>query len=121
VSVIAATQESSKDWKEALADLMEATEFSYRQLAKATKDVDPSGKGISHAYINMAVNSHDRITPHALRLIAQACKVRPSYFAEVRLQDYVKRFDPDEVGLDKALQNLNAAMGEKRGARRGKR
>jgi hypothetical protein len=52
----------------------------------------------------------------AMELIAQACEVKPEYFAEYRLASAIHELDPSEVGLEQALANLNARLGERRSA-----
>jgi hypothetical protein len=51
-----------------------------------------------------------------MELIAQACGVEPDYFAEYRLAVAMRELDPNEVGLEQALGNLNARLGARRGA-----
>jgi transcriptional regulator with XRE-family HTH domain len=91
---------------------MDARRFTYRKLAEATRELD--GKGITHAHINMLANAHDKPSMRAMELIAQACGVEPEYFAEYRLATAMRELDPAEVGLDQALENLNARLGARR-------
>jgi transcriptional regulator with XRE-family HTH domain len=93
---------------------MGARGLTYRGLAEATRELD--GRGITHAHINMLANGHDRPSMRAMELIAQACGVAPEYFAEYRLAAAMRELDPTEVGLERALQNLNARLGERRRA-----
>lgn len=88
--------------------------LSYRALADATRSID--GQGMTHAHINMLANGHDRPSMRAMELIARACKVRPDYFAEYRLTVAMRELDPDEVGLEQALANLNDRLRARRGA-----
>lgn len=87
---------------------MDARGLTYRSLAEATRQID--GKGLTHAYINMVANRHDKPSMRAMVLIAQACGVDPDYFAEYRLADAMRQLDPTEVGLEQALANLNGAL-----------
>ena len=50
----------------------------------------------------------------SMELIAQACDVDPEYFAEHRLAKAMRELDPNEVGLEQALENLNARLGARR-------
>jgi transcriptional regulator with XRE-family HTH domain len=84
---------------------MDKRRLSYRALAEATRSID--GQGMTHAHINMLANGHDRPSMRAMELIAKACKVRPDYFAEYRLTVAMRELDPGEVGLERALANLN--------------
>ena len=83
-------------------------------LAEATRKLD--GKGITHAHINMLANGHDKPSMRAMELIAAACDIDPDYFAEYRLAAAMRELDPAEVGLEQALENLNARLGARRGA-----
>jgi transcriptional regulator with XRE-family HTH domain len=87
---------------------MEARGYSYRELASATRELD--GRGMTHAHINMLANGHDRPSLRAMELIARACDVEPGYFAEYRLAIATRELDPAEVGLEQALENLNARL-----------
>jgi len=69
---------------------------------------------MTHAHINMLANRHDRPSMRAMELIAKACGVQPAYFAEYRLALAMRELDPAEVGLEQALENLNARLGARR-------
>ncbi len=116
-------QPSDKPFGDALRALMSEREMTYRSLAQATRELD--GKGMTHAHINMLANGHDKPSMRAMALIAQACEVRPEYFAQYRLAAAMRELDPAEVGLDQALQNLSVRMSDRRRsdarARRGQR
>lgn len=91
---------------------MKEAGYSYRSLAEATRELD--GRGFSHAYINMLANGHDKPSMRAMELIARACGVEPEYFAHYRLMVAMRALDPDQVGLEQALKNLNARLGAQR-------
>src|SRR6516162_3585344 len=103
---------SSRPFGEALRALMADCGLSYRALAEATRSLD--GKGMTHAHINMLANGHDKPSMRAMELIAQACGVDAAYFAEYRLAAAMRELDPTEVGLEQALENLNARLGARR-------
>jgi transcriptional regulator with XRE-family HTH domain len=103
---------SAKPFGEALRALMDARGLTYRGLAEAIRELD--GKGITHAHINMLANGHDKPSMRAMELIAQACGVDPDYFAEYRLAMAMRELDPNEVGLEQALENLNARFRARR-------
>jgi transcriptional regulator with XRE-family HTH domain len=109
---------SSEKFGDALRALMKTRELTYRRLAEDTRALD--GKGLTHAHINMLANGHDKPSMRAMELIAQACDVPPSYFAEYRLATAMRDLDPAEVGFEQALENLNAALAARRasGAKR---
>jgi transcriptional regulator with XRE-family HTH domain len=104
--------QSNRPFGESLRSLMEEHGFSYRALAQRTRELD--GKGMTHAHINMLAKGHDRPSMRAMELIAQACGVDPEYFAEYRLAQAMRELDPTEVGLDRALANLNARLAGRR-------
>jgi transcriptional regulator with XRE-family HTH domain len=103
---------SDKPFGDALRALMSERALTYRGLAEATRRLD--AKGMTHAHINMLANGHDRPSVRAMELIAQACGVAPGYFAEYRLALAMRELDPAEVGLEQALENLNARLGARR-------
>jgi transcriptional regulator with XRE-family HTH domain len=93
---------------------MQARGLSYRALADSIRRID--SKGITHAHLNMLANGHDKPSMRAMELIARACSVPPEYFAEYRLSIAMRELDPDVVGLEEALENLNARLGARRTA-----
>jgi transcriptional regulator with XRE-family HTH domain len=103
---------SDKPFGEALRTLMNQRGLSYRSLAEHTRALD--GKGMSHAHLNMLANGHEKPSMRAIVLIAQVCEVQPVYFAQYRLAAAMRELDPSEVGLEQALENLNARLGDHR-------
>jgi len=97
---------------DALRGLMQERGLTYRGLSDAIRALD--GKGITHAHINMLANGHDKPSMRAMELIAQACEVEADYFAEYRLAVAMRELDPSEVGLERALENLNVRLGARR-------
>lgn len=93
---------------------MDERDLTYRALAEATRQLD--GRGMTHAHINMLANGHDKPSMRAMELIAEACGVEPTYFAQYRLAAAMRELDPSEVGLERALENLNARLGGHREA-----
>jgi transcriptional regulator with XRE-family HTH domain len=109
---------SDKPFGDALRTLMGERDLSYRSLAEATRELD--GRGMTHAHINMLANGHDKPSMRAMELVAQACDVQPTYFAEYRLAAAMRALDPAEVGLQQALENLNARLGARTSGARGR-
>jgi transcriptional regulator with XRE-family HTH domain len=105
-------KQSSQPFGESLRALMQARGMTYRGLADAIGEID--AKGMTHAHLNMLANGHDKPSTRAMDLIARACGVEPDYFAEYRLAEAMRELDPDEVGLEQALKNLNARLGARR-------
>ena len=103
---------SDKPFGEALRTLMAERGLTFRGLALATRSLD--GKGMTHAHLNMLANGHDKPSIRAMELIAQACDVSPEFFAEYRLAVAMRELDPGVVGLEQALENLNARLGSRR-------
>jgi transcriptional regulator with XRE-family HTH domain len=103
---------SNKPFGDALRELMAKRGLTYRELAQRTRALD--GRGMTHAHINMLANGHDRPSTRAMELIAEVCGVSPDYFAEYRLVSAMRELDPDEVGFEQALENLNARLGARR-------
>jgi transcriptional regulator with XRE-family HTH domain len=103
---------SNKRFGDALRDIMRERGFTYRSLSAATRALD--GKGVTHAHINMLANGHDKPSMRAMELIAQACGVEPEHFAEYRLALAMRELDPEAVGLEQALENLNASLAAQR-------
>jgi transcriptional regulator with XRE-family HTH domain len=103
---------SDRPFGDALRTLMGELGLTYRGLADATRAVD--GKGVTHAHINMLANGHDKPSMRAMELVARACGVEPAHFAEYRLATAMRALDPSEVGLEQALENLNARLGAQR-------
>ena len=103
---------SEKPFGESLRTLMSERGLTYRSLADVTRRLD--GRGMTHAHINMLANGHDRPSIRAMELIAEACEVTPRYFAEYRLATAMRELDPEVVGLEHALENLNARLGARR-------
>jgi transcriptional regulator with XRE-family HTH domain len=105
---------SEKPFADALRALMGERGLTFRGLAEQTRLVD--GKGMTHAHLNMLANGHDKPSMRAMELIAQACEIKPEYFAQYRLAAAMRELDPAEVGLEQALANLSARLGERRSA-----
>ena len=105
---------STEPFGQALRALMEENGLTYRGLADAIRELDD--RGMTHAHLNMLANGHDKPSMRAMELIARACGVGPDYFAEYRLATAMRELDPNEVGLDQALKNLNARLGARRRA-----
>jgi transcriptional regulator with XRE-family HTH domain len=105
---------SNKPFGDTVRALMQAHGMTYRALAKATRECDD--RGLTHAHINMLVNGRDKPSLRAMELIAQACEMKPEHFAEYRLAAAMRELDPDVVGLEHALENLNARLGARRRA-----
>jgi len=105
---------NTKPFGEALRALMDARGLTYRGLAGQIRGLD--GRGITHAHLNMLANGHDKPSMRVMELIARACSISPDYFAEYRLAVAMRELDPNVVGLEQALDNLNARLASRRRA-----
>lgn len=108
------TPPSNKPFGDTVRALMQAHGMTYRALAQATREQD--ARGLTHAHINMLVNGREKPSLRAMELIARACEVEPEHFAEYRLAAAMRELDPEVVGLEHALENLNARLGARRRA-----
>jgi len=93
---------------------MTSRALTYRALAEATRELD--GRGLTHAHINMLANGRDKPSLRAMELVAAACRVSPDYFAEYRLAEAMRALDPDVVGFEQAVANLNERLKASRSA-----
>lgn len=94
---------TDKPFTEALRELMEERGWSMRQLSRHTKD--ETGWG-ALSTIHLLVHGHLNPGPEAIEKIAAVFRVPPDYFAEYRLAKARDSLDPDVVGFEKALRNL---------------
>ena len=106
------TRANTKPFGESLRALMDERGLTYRGLAEEIRELD--GKGITHAHLNMLANGHDKPSMRVMELIARACSISPDYFAEYRLAMAMRELDPSVVGLEQALENLNARLAARR-------
>lgn len=113
------TVRSDSPFGEALRALMADRALTFRGLARATRSLD--GKGMTHAHLNMLANGHDRPSMRAMELVAGACDVDPTYFAQYRLAVAMRELDPEQVGLEQALETLNARLGDRRSGAKARR
>jgi transcriptional regulator with XRE-family HTH domain len=103
---------SDAPFGDALRDLMDDRDLTYRALSRATADTD--GKGLTHAHLNMLANGHDKPSMRSMELIAAATRITPDYFVEYRLAKACRDLNPEVVGFEQALKNLNQRLGERR-------
>lgn len=81
--------------------------LTFRDLAAKTKRNDR--RGLSHTYlVQMARGTAERTSAAAIEIVAQALTIDPSEIAEYRLAKAREQLDPAQVGLDRALEALEA-------------
>jgi transcriptional regulator with XRE-family HTH domain len=97
-------ERSHQPFPQTLRKLLSDQGVSQRELARRTRR---HGWGSVPA-VNLLANDQLDPTIPAMEAIARALEVNPDYFAEYRLAIYRRDFDPKQVGLKKALRNLDA-------------
>src|SRR3954463_13566535 len=106
---VADTSQTPAPFREQLRRRMAEGGYTFRSLAKRTKEVDPDGRGLTFGYLGAVVRGDDDIPSlRALALIAAALEESPEIFVEYRLGTVRNMLDEREVGLDEAWANLNA-------------
>lgn len=75
-----------------LAEAMRRQGLTYRELATATRRVDPTGKGLTHPYLVQLANGTTPLTAPALRLIAAALSLDEGAIPELRAATVVAAF-----------------------------
>lgn len=98
------TNRSTKPFPAALRAQMDTRDWSVRDLAAALKK-DHNGWGSSGA-VGAWLTGEMRPTMDRMERIATTLRTEPEYFAEYRLAKARRQLTPEEVGLAKALKNL---------------
>lgn len=88
---------------EAFSALKELRGVSWRSLQRTTREIDPTGTGLSAGHLCRLGQGLDLPSTAAISLIAQALDVEPQYFAEYRLAEARALLDERGRGLDAAL------------------
>jgi transcriptional regulator with XRE-family HTH domain len=94
---------------EAIRRLREEAGISEREL---TGLLTRHGLDRSTSTMNRVYRGAEPVLPHHMEAIAAALGVEPETFAEYRLWQARRRFEPDEVGIDQAMRNLDKAEEE---------
>lgn len=84
--------------------LLEAHKLSGRQLHARMLERDP--KVQVHSVFSRLITGENRVHPKHMEAIASALHILPETFAEYRLWKVRREFDPEEVGWDRAITNL---------------
>ncbi|HTU14310.1 MAG TPA: helix-turn-helix domain-containing protein [Solirubrobacterales bacterium] len=96
-----------KDIRQTLPELRKAKGWSRDRLAHSAFAVDK--EGTSAAQIAAIELGKRRASPRTMAALAQALDVAPTVFAEYRLALARHVLDEQKVGLDQAIENLEAA------------
>lgn len=98
-------QRSTKPFPAALRTQMDDRGWSVRDLAAALKK-DHNGWGSSGA-VGAWLTGEMHPTMERMERIATTLRIDPEYFPEYRLAAMRRQLTPEEVGLAKALENLD--------------
>ena len=101
---------SKKPFSKALRALMESKKISYDRLAKATKIVDPEGKGLSGAFIHLLTTEKRAPLIRHIELLASALEISPNHFTEYRqyvVSNKAKLLE-NKYGYEELLEELAA-------------
>lgn len=94
--------ETSAPITAALKDLLADRGLTYRALAELTRQRDPEGRGITHAYLCALTSGREHPSRRSLELVAISLDLQPSYFPEYRLAELRDQLDGRRVGFEAA-------------------
>jgi transcriptional regulator with XRE-family HTH domain len=97
----------TKDIRESLPELRRQKGWSRERLAHHAFVIDK--EGTSAAQIAAIELGKRRASPRTMAALAEALEVAPTVFAEYRLALARHVLDEQKVGLDQAIENLEAA------------
>lgn len=72
-------------------------------------------QGVHYETLRMAVTGDRRVSVRLMEECARVLRISPDYFLEYRVDRAQRDFDPHEVGLERALENLRV-WGSARGS-----
>lgn len=106
--MMAAAIETTKPFGPALNELLRDTEFTTQtgnpNIAAFVDTLD----GVHYETLRKAMAGERTPTPHIIEEVSRALRIKPDYFLEYRLHLAQRQFDPREVGMQAALDNLTA-------------
>jgi transcriptional regulator with XRE-family HTH domain len=112
---VSARQRTYAPFGEALLKIKRERGLSFRDLERATRSVDPAGRGLSGGHISRLCNGLDAPAPAGIALIAKTLGLSPGYFVEYRLAQARSLFDERATGGFEAavghLKRLEAHFG----------
>jgi len=104
---------SNRPFRETVAHLMEMSDISRRELVRRGKRHE---RPMSLGAVNSVLRGDAKPSIGVIEFVAAALLIEPETFAEYRMWQARRLFDPtdDDVGFDMALKNLQAleAVGE---------
>lgn len=91
---------------ESLPALLAERDWSIRELARRTRAEQDWG---SHTTLRELMAGDFALTVRALEAIASVMRIDPRYFPEYRLALARRELDPNQVGMARALGNLEGS------------
>lgn len=95
---------SSRPFPETLKALMDLEGLSQRELTERLKR---HGFGRAHSVLHRIYVGDGEPSPELMEGLGRVFKVSPEMFAEYRLAEARRHFEPSEVGWDAAMTNLD--------------
>jgi len=81
--------------------------MSFRELSRATRELDEAGCGLSSGYLVQLFKGNEDPVPRAIELIAQALSLPAEDFVEYQLHEMRELLD-ERVDFERAVANLRA-------------
>ncbi len=104
---------TNKPFGAALADLLREHDYT-TQTGNVNWNAFASVLEIDYETLRKAVAGIRPPTPYVLEDVARALAIKPEHFAEYRMHQAARRFDPREVGFEQALKNVEAEAEQNR-------
>jgi hypothetical protein len=86
------------------AFLTPSRNVNWMEFARATI----ARKGVKYETLRKAVAGERTPGLSLIEIVAEALAIEPEFFAEYRLAQAQRSFDPSEVGFERAVENLRA-------------
>ena len=81
--------------------------MSFRELSRATRELDEAGRGLSSGYLVQLFKGNEDPVPRAIELIARALSLPAEGFVEYQLHEMRELLD-ERVDFERAVANLRA-------------
>jgi hypothetical protein len=101
-------QQTTKSFPLALRELVVEHDYVTRSGAPNWAAFAAQVDGFHYETVRRVATGRRVPVPRLIEECARALRVRPEYFLEYRVFQAQRDFDPSVVGLEKALQNLEA-------------
>jgi transcriptional regulator with XRE-family HTH domain len=85
--------------------------LSYRALAALTREHDPRGRGVGHAYLVGLASGAEYPSRRSLELIAASLGLDPAVFAKHRIATLRDQLDGRRVGFEEAWRRYRQLAG----------